>query len=236
MFLATQFHGGLLDLIVVSIIIFISLIGLKQGFVNRLVGVVAGIIALLFAIALCKPFANLLEIMFGMQSGLTNSISRSFAKNENLNVMVTDIQQVKNLLANQNMLPSFIKDSVLKLVDATKEQTVAQLIGGVCARFATIGFAFIIIWVSIRLLCILLKFVFAKIEDSHPSIFLANKILGISFAFLQSLIVISVILLVVGTLPSSVMGWLQRGIEKSKICKLLYRHNLLAYMFAFMVT
>ena len=103
MFLATQLHGSILDLIVVSLLIFVSLIGLRQGFVNRLVGVVAGIVALIVAFSLCKPFASLLNITFNIQDSLASSLTRSCAKNESLNVTVTDVEQVKNLLNNQNL-------------------------------------------------------------------------------------------------------------------------------------
>lgn len=235
MFLATKFQGSILDLIVVALLIFVSLIGLRQGFVNRLVGVVAGLVALVAAIALCKPFANLLNIAFNMQDGIASSLTKSFAKNESLNVAITDIDQVKNLLDNQNLLPGFIKNAVLKIKDYAGTETLAQILGDVCAKYLVIGISFIILWVVVRVACIFLKFVFARIEDSHPSIFLANKILGVCFGFLQSLIVICAIIFIISLLPANIFGWLQRTIDQSKICLFLSKHNIFAPLFTLLL-
>jgi len=235
MFLATKLHGSILDLIVVSLLIFVSLIGLRQGFVNRLVGVVAGIVALIVAFSLCKPFASLLNITFNMQESLASSLTRSFAKNESLNVTVTDVEQVKNLLDNQNLLPSFVKNAVLKVTDYAGDNTLSQILGQVCSKYAVIGIAFVILWVVVRLACILLKFVFARIEDNHSSIFLANKILGVCLGFLQCLLVICAIIFVVSMLPTGAFGWLQNTIDQSKICAFISKHNIFAPLFTLML-
>ena len=77
-----------------------------------------------------------------------------------------------------------------------------------------------------------LKFAFAKIEDKHDTIFLANKILGICLGFCQCLIGIYVVIFIVTILPSGMMGWLQRIIDQSKICKFLSNYNLLTPVFS----
>lgn len=232
MFLASTIKGGVLDLIVLCLLIFVSLIGLKQGFINRLVGIVAGILSLVIAFTCCKPFANLLNITFNMQNALTGSLSKAFAKNDGFNVTITDIDQVKNLLDNQNLLPSFIKNAVLKINNFAGDKTLAQLLGEVCAKFVVLAISFIILWLLVRLACVLLKFGFAKIEDKHDGIFLANKLLGVCLGFFQCLVVIYVIIFLVTVLPSSIMGWLQNIIDQSKICKFLSNYNLFAPIFS----
>ena len=71
-----------------------------------------------------------------------------------------------------------------------------------------------------------ITFGFAKIEDKHDGIFLANKLLGVCLGFFQCLVVIYVIIFLVTVLPSNVMGWLQKIIDQSKICKFLSNYNL----------
>ena len=47
--LASQLSGNILDLIDFALLTFFALIGFRQGFVNRIVGVVGGLIALILA-------------------------------------------------------------------------------------------------------------------------------------------------------------------------------------------
>jgi len=129
MFLATTLQGSILDLIVVALLIFFSLVGLRQGFVNRVVGIVAGTISFAIALALCKPFANLLNAMFGMTDSLSASITKFFAKTESYNVVVSDAVEFKQLLKLKDVefLPSFVMDAVVKMANVQKGKTIAQI-------------------------------------------------------------------------------------------------------------
>jgi len=232
MFLATTLQGSILDLIVVALLIFFSLVGLRQGFVNRVVGIVAGTISFAIALALCKPFANLLNAMFGMTDSLSASITKFFAKTESYNVVVSDAVEFKQLLKLKDVefLPSFVMDAVVKMANVQKGKTIAEILGMTCGKFAAIGISFLILLILVRVLCILLKFVFTSIEDKFPTIFLANKVLGVAFGFIQCLLFIYAVLFVITLLPSGLTGWLQAIVDKSKICYFLSRKNALGFI------
>ena len=231
MFLATQFQGSLVDFIVIAILILFSLLGLRKGFFNKLLGIIGGIVALILAFSLCKPFATLLQKLFNLQSGLGNAFYKSFAKNESLNVTISTSTQAQEILNAQNILPDFIKNAVISVTKNGSEKTLARLIADVCARIANVAISFVIILVLVKLICFILKLIFAKIEDKHDGVFLTNKILGVVFGFVHCLLIVFVVLFLIDVLPSALFGWLQRTIDKSKFCKFLTNHNFIIPIF-----
>lgn len=231
--LASRFSGNVLDLIVFALLIFFALIGLRQGFINRVVGVVGGLIALILAFSLCKPFASLLESVFGLTTALGKLIARAFEKNDSLNVTLADSEKIGAVLQAEN-IPSFIRNALLKSSIVTSDKTIAQMLGSTIAKYCSAAIAFILLLIIVKLSCKLLKFAFAKIEERSVCVFLANKILGVCFAFLQCLIIIYLFFFVVNILPSSFMGWLQDIVEVSKITRFLTGHNLFSWVFGLM--
>ncbi len=228
--LASKFSGNVLDFIVVALLIFFALIGLRQGFVNRVVGVIGGIVALILAFSLCKPFSNLLESLFGLNSGLAKLISKAFAGNDALNTKVSDIDQIKQILTDQN-IPSFIRNKLLDSNLVTSDKTIAQMLGATISKYCSAAIAFIILLLSVKLICSLLRFVFTRIEDRFVCVFLANKILGVCFAFLQCLVIIYLFFFVVNILPSGIVGGLQRVVDASKITRFITNKNLFKLVF-----
>ena len=231
--LASKFSGNVLDLVVFALLTFFALIGLRQGFVNRVVGVVGGLLALILAFSLCKPFANLLDSIFGLNSALAKLITKAFKNSEALNVTVSDSGSLGQILQEEN-IPSFIRKAVLNSKFISSNKTIAQMLGATIAKYCSAAIAFILIIIVIKVSCHLLKFAFSKIEDMSACVFLANKILGICFAFLQCLIIIYLFFFVVNILPSSLVGGLQRTVEISKITRFLTTHNLFKWVFGLM--
>ncbi len=228
--LASKLSGNILDFIVVALLIFFALIGLRQGFVNRVVGVVSGIIALILAFSLCKPFSNLLESLFGLNSWLGKLIAKAFKDNDALNVKVADAEQIKQILADEN-IPSFIRNKLINSKLVSSDKTIAQMLGSTIAKYCSAAIAFMLLLVSVKLVCMLLRFVFTRIEDKFVCVFLANKILGICFAFLQCLVIIYLFFFVINILPSGIVGGLQRVVDASKITKMLTSKNLFKWVF-----
>lgn len=231
--LASKLSGNILDLIVFALLTFFALIGLRQGFVNRIVGVVSGIVALILAFSLCKPFASLLDNLFNLNSALARLISKAFDGNDALNVSIAESEKISQILQEEN-IPSFIRRAILNSSLVTSDKTIAQMLGATIAKYCSAAIAFIILLFIVKLSCSLLRFVFAKIEERSICVFLANKILGICFAFLQCLVVIYLFFFVVNILPSSFAGGLQRTVEVSKITRFLTNHNLFKWVFGLM--
>lgn len=229
-FLASKLSGNVLDLIVFALLTFFALIGLRQGFVNRIVGVVGGLLALILAFSLCKPFASLLDSLFNLNSGLAKLIAKAFKNNDALNVTVAQSEQVSQILQEEN-IPSFIRKAILNSSIVSSDLSIAQMLSQTIAKYCSAAIGFIILLVTVKIACRLLKFAFSKIEERSICIFLANKILGVCFAFLQCLIILYLFFFVVNILPSSFAGGLQRTIEISKITRFLTQHNLFSWVF-----
>ncbi len=228
--LASTFSGNVLDFIVVALLIFFALIGLRQGFVNRVVGVVGGIVALILAFSLCKPFSNLLDSLFNLNSKIASLISKAFDGNDALNIKVSDTEQIKQILVEES-IPSFIRNKLLSSSLVQSDKTIAQMLGATIAKYCSAAIAFIVLLIAVKLICLLLRLVFSRIEDRFVCVFLANKILGICFAFLQCLVIIYLFFFVINILPSSIVGGLQRVVEASKITRYLTSHNLFVWVF-----
>lgn len=221
--------GNVVDLIVVAFILFLTLIGLRQGFIARIVKVVGGLVSFILALLFCKKFSYLLNFLFNLDDGVASGVKKVFKGNEVMSNPVLSGDDIGKTMSDENV-PSFIIKTVKKMKIADG-QSLADVISKVIGGYISIAISFIILLISIRLLCILFKFLFEKIEDKSVSLILANKILGVAFGFLQGVFIVSLVFFIVGVLPNGILQGLHNAVNSSKISKFMTEKNVYNLIF-----
>ncbi len=221
--------GSVVDLIVVILILFLTLIGLRQGFIARIVKVVGGLVSFILAVLFCKKFSLLLNSLFGLNKSVAKGIKGVFKNNEALNKPILSGEDVGAIMKEENV-PSFIAKTV-KNMNIQDGDTLSDLISRVIGGYISIAIAFIILIISIRLLCILFKFLFERIENSSVSLIFANKILGVAFGLVQGVFIVSIFFFIVGVLPNSILSGLHKAIDESKISRFMTEKNVFNFIF-----
>ncbi len=221
--------GNVVDLIVVAFILFLTLIGLRQGFIGRIVKVVGGLVSFVLTLIFCKRFSYLLNFLFNLDDGVASGVKKVFKGNEELNNPVLSGEDLGQIMSDEKV-PSFIIKTVKKM-NIPEGKSLADVISKVIGGYISIAISFIILLILIRLLCILFKFLFEKIEDKSVSLVLANKVLGVAFGFLQGVFIVSLVFFIVGVLPNGIMQGLHDAVDSSKISKFMTEKNVYNLIF-----
>ena len=174
----------IVSIVYVVIILLFALIGLKKGFFKTLVGVIKSVLSFIASLFLCKPIASIL-IKTSLGTGIETKLFDAFT--EKGGIFATSITEsnkgelVSNALTQIN-IPSILHEYITKLVSdyipVTGEGvTVASALSSTIAYYIMVVIAFILIFIVVSLLCLLLKKVFAILEQI-PIISSLNKIFG----------------------------------------------------------
>ena len=222
------FSGGVLDLILLGFILLLTLIGLRVGFLNKIVGIVSSMAALIASFCFCKPLSSWLDSTFNLNQKISNKTIKYFSKDPFDKPIFS--KDDANAIIKTEKLPSFVRKGVLKKF--SEGDTLGTLISDVIAKYCSIVIAFLILLVTIKLLCFIVRIIFARIEAKSPAFAVTNKLLGSAFGAVQAVVYIYLFLFVISLLPGSLTSSLTKVINSAKVCSFLTRHNLFAFFFS----
>ena len=208
--------GIILDIILVAIIALNVFICYKKGLVKLAVGLIAFFVAIIVAMALCKPVSNLIAEKTQLDEKIEETIIKNFS------VEVTEEDESETDEGFMKYMEKYVDDSINK----TRNEIVLEASSVVSMKLINIC-AFIGIFIIARLVLILLTFV-ADIIMSLPILKQFNKAGGIIYGLIKALLIIYVLLaiafFIVYTTGST---GLADAIANSFITKFFYNNNLL---------
>ena len=237
----------IVSIIYVVIILLFALIGLKRGFFKTLIGVIKSVLSFIVATFLCKPFASLL-VLTPLGEVTNTKLTEAFT--EKGGIFATSITEsnkgelISNALTQIN-IPSILHEYFIKLVADYIPETgegisVASALSSSLTYYIMLVIAFILIFIAVSILCLLLKKVFALLEQI-PLISSINKFLGFVLNTALGVLfvmVISFVLTMVLPLSETLSTWFADTVMLNDthvftISKYFYTENFLLKIIAF---
>ncbi len=231
---AVNWSNYILDgVLLIAFFLFVFICG-KRGFISCFFGIVSTLVAFILAITLAKTLLSATGGLFGLQGVLEGKFIKFFSK---LNGFDVDISTsgVKAALQEQDV-SALVARLVMKA--AGKEDTLAagttigMLLGQSTAKLAMTLLVGILIFVSVKLLMLLLKSILNDTADGIPMLNGVNVFLGSLFGFLYALLIVSVLLALLAILPIKAIPIY---LDKTLVVGWLYEHNPLIVILSWLL-
>lgn len=228
---------GLMDIIIVAIIVILTIIGWKSGFLLKVIKLASSLFGLIASILLARPFSTVLDKWFGegialkIEEFLLERISNGGAQatEENIRIALADMA-----------LPEFIMDWIIDKVNT--QETINAFVDTLTPLLKSLILlliAFVVLFFGSMLVFALLK-VLAKMITSIPVIKQVDKVLGAIFGLFKAAVLIYVVLFLIGLLMpvpaiNDLLGGflttdMQLETEEFRLSKWLYDNNVLKYI------
>ena len=237
----------IVSIVYVVIILLFALFGLKRGFFKTLVSVIKSVISFVSALFLCKPIASIL-VTTSLGTSIQTKLFDAFTSKGGIFATAITENNKATLVSNaltQLNIPSILHEYFTKLVSdyipVTGEGiTVANVMSSSLTYYIMVVVSFILVLLIVSILCLLLKKVFALLEQI-PLISSLNKLLGfvINGALgVLTIMVISFVLTMVLPLNETLSNWfadtmMLNDTHVFTISKYFYTENFLLKIIAF---
>ena len=218
--------------VILLIIAIFMIVGAVKGFLGQIFGFIGGLAALILAIILCRPVANIIFSNTTWMDGLALKIADVF----NLPDTEVEAQNLTAALTEMNY-PGFMQDSIVKLAESMNEATVnlSIVISQTIAKFIIIALCFIALFILIRLGVLLLKGL-SKALTQLPVIGTVDKILGLVLGFLKGLLLVYVLMFLLSIIPLEFLDVARTAVAESPVATFFAKYNLLAMLLAWLAT
>ena len=207
--------GIIVDLILIACFILFIFVGYKKGLAGSLIKLCSFVIALILALALYKPVANVIKDNTQIDENIKSTIVETFGQQE----QTQEENMPKDLVQN---ISSEIENATSEAVNNTAQSISDTIIN--------IG-AGIVIFIVARLLLIIVS-IFAKQIVKLPIIGLVDKVGGIAYGAVEGIVIIYIVL---GLISLSSLIWVDNAvvtaITNSGIGSFLYNNNIILKIF-----
>lgn len=199
--------GWILDLVFFLILILGTALGAYKGFIAGVSKLAGKVVSIIFAVMFCVSFANFLELCFHMTTGIANGIAASLAKNEvyaiglPTDVVGAEIGTALEALGVGTISRWLIGRTFASVALIPKGTTAATLLGSIFAKWISIVIAFVLLIVLLRLGVGLVGKLCGSIVERFAPLRIANQTLGALLGFVESALLIFLILLLLNWLP-----------------------------------
>ena len=214
-----------IDIIIVAIFAVCILMGYMKGLTQSLIKIVSFVLALIVAFVFFKPISNLIIDHTNWDENLEQSIRQV--------VLESDSEEQQESSSKQNLpdiIVNYINESVEKagneaktaIVDATAKDVTVTIINGA---------VLVSLFLITRIVLIFIKGI-AKILTNLPVIKQFDKLGGVIYGLLESLVIVYVILALVSFIsPMLSQTNIIQGIQSSFLGSAFYNNNLLLKLF-----
>lgn len=210
----------IIDLIILGIIILCVFLGYKKGLTKCIIKILSFVIALVIAFVLFKPVSNFIINNTTLDDNIKNSI---------VSIVEEDVSENGQVKENTNLPKSMVEhinESINNSINETKGavvNTVAEQISvGIINVLVAIGL-FIIARIALMFVSAL-----SSIITDLPIIKQVDKIGGVAYGLVESLIIIFIAFAVISFIsPMIESSGLIVAINKSILGSALYNNNLL---------
>jgi uncharacterized membrane protein required for colicin V production len=214
------------DIVLLTFILLMIVLGLYKGFVKMAIGLLTGIAAFIASAFLARPIATALR-EFSVFDGAKTAIQKFFT--DKSDAATKSITQTVNDIA----MPEFMKESLLKgFPDPSQTlKSGADTLADKVFFLMLIGIAFILLLIVIRIAFFILE---KSMEGAFKKIKIldaTNRVLGAAFSLLQSALIIYIVLAMIALLASRIPS-IVSVISESTIVSKLYFNNVLLQLLA----
>ena len=212
--------GIIIDLVIIAIIALCVLVGYHKGLTGSLLKIASFALALIIAFVLFKPVSNFIIDKTNWDENLEQAIRQSILKDEEKTNDETEKENMPEVITN------YINNAVEKTGNEAKTAIVDSTAKDVSIMIINIAVAIALFIVS-KIILLLIKGL-ANLLTKLPVIKQCDKLGGIIFGALQSLVIIYIALAIISFVsPMMSETGIIEGLQKSYIGSIMYNNNLL---------
>lgn len=216
-----MFAGIIVDIIIIAICIVTIYLGYRRGLTSVLYGIIAFIISLIIVFILYKPVSNAIinntQIDENIAETIKNMLPEEMLSGENKSQENTNISE-----GGLEIVNNYVTEAVAKAEKDISSYVAIQL----SQFFVRIG-TMILLFVISRIVLIIIKFA-TNIIAMLPIISTFNRLGGLIYGILKSLIIIYVCLAIFSMLSPIISSWgIIEAIEESHLGRLFYNNNII---------
>ncbi|MGN1269396.1 MAG: CvpA family protein [Clostridia bacterium] len=212
----------IIDLVIVAIIALCILLGYRKGLTGSLLKIVSFVLALIIAFILFKPVSNFVIDNTNWDENLEQAIRQSILEQEE--TPKEDKEQTKQSMPDVMM--NYINEAVENAGNEAKNAIIDATARDISVTIINVAVAIVLFIIS-KIILLFIKGL-ANLLTKLPVIKQFDKLGGILFGLLQSLIIIYIIFAIISLFSPMMDGTgIIEGIKKSFIGSMMYDNNLL---------
>ncbi len=217
----------IIDLIIIGILVICILMGYKKGLTGSILKIVSFILALVIAFILFKPVSNIVIDHTNWDETLEQSIRQMAVEN---NEEGQDAEESSEKKGMPDVIMNYINEAVEKAGEEARDAIIDSTAREVAVTIIN-GGVLISLFIIARIILFLVKGL-ASLLTELPIIKQFDKLGGIIFGLLQSLVIIYILLAVISFISPMIAetGFI-RAIQESNVGSILYNNNLLLKLF-----
>ena len=217
----------IIDLIIIGILVICVFIGYKRGLTGSILKIVSFILALVIAFILFKPISNFVINNTNWDESLEQAIRQMAVEENNNEGTVAEEDQKKGM---SDVIMNYINEAVENAGEEAREAIIDSTARDVAVTIINVAVA-IALFIVARIILFLIRGL-ASLLTELPIIKQFDKLGGIIYGILQSLVIIYVILAVISFISPMIAGTgFIKAIQESNIGSMLYNNNLLLKLF-----
>ena len=189
---------GICDIVIIALLVLSGIIGFVKGFFKRLAGFLAFVGAIIVAFLLYKAVVNILSNT-GLYSMIDEKLLDWFAsKSEAFSTTMGELGEEGIQTAIGSLgIPAFIRNFLLKdlgtIIENNPDVTLGTYLATLLTNFALIAISFLIIFI-LALIILRIVFGFFKKLSESKTIGTLDRILGLAWGLVRTLITICLIM------------------------------------------
>ena len=217
----------IIDLIIIGILVICVFIGYKRGLTGSILKIVSFILALVIAFILFKPISNFVINNTNWDESLEQAIRQMAVEENNNEGTAAEEDQKKGM---SDVIMNYINEAVENAGEEAREAIIDSTARDVAVTIINVAVA-IALFIVARIILFLIRGL-ASLLTELPIIKQFDKLGGIIYGILQSLVIIYVILAVISFISPMIAGTgFIKAIQESNIGSMLYNNNLLLKLF-----
>lgn len=199
--------GWILDLAFFLVLILGTVLGAYRGFVAGICKLAGKIASLIFAVVFCISFANFLETCFHMTSAIAEGIAGSLAKNEvyaqaiGENITGAELGSRLGDMQINGLVAWLIQRSFATVAQIPAGTTPAMLFGSILAKWISVGIAFVLLLLLVRLGAWVVSRLFRAINSKIAPLRVVDQCLGALLGLAKALFWLFVVFSICNWLP-----------------------------------
>ena len=211
----------IIDLVIVAIIALCILLGYRKGLTGSLLKIVSFVLALILAFILFKPVSNFVIDNTNWDENLEQAIRQSILKQEESK---DDKEQTNQSMPDVMM--NYINEAVENAGNEAKNAIIDATARDLSVTIINVAVAIVLFIIS-KIILLFIKGL-ANLLTKLPVIKQFDKLGGILYGLLQSLVIIYIIFAIISFVSPMMDGTgIIEGIKKSFIGSMMYDNNLL---------
>ena len=217
----------IIDLIILAIFVVCILMGYKRGLTGSILKIVSFVLALVIAFILFKPVSSFVINHTNWDENLEQAIRQMALENEEETTTNDEQNEKKGM---PDVIINYINEAVEKAGEEAKETIIESTAREVAVTIIN-GAVLISLFIIARIILILVRGIL-KLLTELPIIKQFDKLGGIIYGLLQSLVIVYIILAIISFIsPMIAETGIIKALQESYAGSILYNNNLILKIF-----